>query len=49
MIKNPKINIIHYVHQKIYKEQVLMLKITCSYVVLHLILNRLGFTGEPVT
>ena len=26
-----------------------MLEITCSYVILHLNLKRLGFTGEPVT
>ena len=48
MIKNLKIKI-HYVHQKIYTEQVLTLKITCSYVVLHLNLKRLGFTGEAMT
>ena len=49
MIKNPKINIFHYVHQKIYTEQVSTLKMSCSYIVLHLNLKRLGFTGEPMT
>ena len=51
MIKNPKINIIYQVHQKILTKQVLMFKITCSYIigVLHLNLKRLGFTSEPVT
>ena len=26
-----------------------MLEITCCYVILHLNLKRIGFTGEPVT
>ena len=26
-----------------------MLEITCCYVILHLNLKQLGFTGEPVT
>ena len=49
MIKNQKFNIIHEVHQKIYTEQVLMLKIACSYIILHLNLKRLRFTSQPVT
>ena len=49
MVETPKINVIYEVHQKIYTEQVLRLKMTCSYVILHLYLKRLGFTGEPVT
>ena len=49
MIKNPKIKEIQQVQQKIYTKQVRMLEITCSYVILHLNLNRLGFTDEPMT
>ena len=47
MIKNPKIKEIQQVQQKIYTKQVSMLKITCCYVIFHLNLKRLGFTGEP--
>ena len=46
VIKNPKIKLIHYVHQKICTEQVSTLEITCCYVDN---LKLLGFTGEPVT
>ena len=49
MIKNPKIKEIQQVQQKICTEQVSMLKVTCCYVILHLNLKRLGFTGEPMT
>ena len=49
MIKTLKINKIQQVHQKIYTEQVLMVKITYCHVILHLNIKRLGFTGEPVT
>ena len=49
VIKNPKIKEIQQVQQKICTEQVSMLKITCCYIILHLNLKRLGFTGEPVT
>ena len=48
MIKNPKINEIQQVYQKIYTEQVLMVKITCCHVILHLNIKQLGFTDEPV-
>ena len=46
VIKNPKINEIQQVHQKICTKQVLLVKITCYYV---LNLKQLRFTGEPVT
>ena len=49
VIKNPKTNEIKKVHQKIYTEQVLMVKTTCCHVILHLNLKQFGFTGEPVT
>ena len=49
VIKNPKIKEIQQVQQKICTKQVSMLELTCFYVILHLNLNRLGFTGEPVT
>ena len=49
MIKNQKIKEIQQVQQKICTKQVSMLEITCFYVILHLNLKRLGFTGEPVT
>ena len=47
--KNPKINEIQQVHQKICTEQVSTLKITCCYIILHLNLKRLGITGESMT
>ena len=47
--KNPKINKIQQVHQKICTKQLSTLKISCFYVIFHLNLKRLGFTGEPVT
>ena len=40
---------IQQVQQKICTEQVSMLEITCCYIILHLNLKSLGFTGEPVT
>ena len=49
VIKNPKINEIQQVHQKICTEQVSSLKITCCYIILHLNLKRLRFTGESMT
>ena len=49
MIKNPKIDEIKQVQEKIYTKQVLILEITCFYVILHLNLKQLGFTGETVT
>ena len=44
IIKNPKIKEIQQVHQKIS-----MLEITCCYIILHLNLKQLGFTGDPMT
>ena len=35
--------------KRIYTKQVLMLEITCFYVILHLTLKRFRFTNEPVT
>ena len=49
VIKNPKINVIQQVQQKICTEHVSTLEITCFYVILHLNPKRLGFTSEPVT
>ena len=49
IIKNPKIKEIQQVHQKICTEQVSMLEITCCYIILHLNLKQLGFTGDPMT
>ena len=49
MIKNSNIKEIHQVQQNICIEQVSMLKICCFYIILHLNLKRLGFTGETVT
>ena len=49
MTKNPKINEIQQVYQKIYTEQVLMVNITYCHIILRLNIKRLGFTGEPVT
>ena len=48
-LKIQKIKEIQQVQQKICTKQVSMLEITCFYVILHLNLNRLGFTGEPVS
>ena len=49
VLKNPKIKEIQQVQQKIYTKQVWTLEISCFYVILHLNLKWLGFTGEPVT
>ena len=49
IIKNPKIKVIQQVQQKINTKQVWTLEIACCYVILHLYLKRLGFTGEPLT
>ena len=47
-LKNPKIKEIQQVQQKINTKKVCMLEITCCYIILHLNLKRLGFTGEPM-
>ena len=47
--KYPKIIKIQQVQQKIYTKHVSTLKITCYYVKIHLNMNHIGFTGEPVT
>ena len=49
MSKNSKSKEIQQVQQEICIEQVSMLKITCFYVILHLNLKQLGFTGVTVT
>ena len=44
--KDPKITLIQYLHQKIHT------KYDCNVennIYLHLNINRIGFTGEPVT
>ena len=49
VIKHPEIKEIQHVQQKICTKQVSMLEITCFYIILHLNLKQLGFTGESVT
>ena len=49
MIENKNIKEIQQVQQKIYTKHIRTLENTCFYIILHLNLKRLGFTGEPVT
>ena len=46
IIKNPRINKIHQVHEKIHTKQFLLFCLTCFVFVIHLNLKRLRFTGE---
>ena len=49
IIKNPRINKILYLHQKIHTKHFLLYCLTCFVFVIHLNLNRLRFSGEPMT
>ena len=44
--KDPKITLIRYLHQKIYTKHVWNIQ---NNVKIHLNMNHIGFTGEPVT
>ena len=48
IIKNPRINEILYLHQKIHTKQFLLCCLTCFVFVKHF-LKQLGFSGEPMT
>ena len=49
IIKNPRINKILYLHQKIHTKQFLLSCLSCFVFVIHLNLKQLGFSGEPMT
>ena len=49
IIKNPRINKILYLHQKIHTKHFLLYCLTCFVFVIHLNLKSLGFSGENMT
>ena len=49
IIKNPRINKILYLHQKMHTKQFLLCCLSCFVFVIHLNLKQLGFSGEPMT
>ena len=49
IIKNPRINKILYLHQKMHTKQFLLSCLSCFVFVIHLNLKQLRFSGEPMT
>ena len=49
IIKNPRIDKILHLHQKIYSLQVRKFGTTCFYFLHHLNFNLIRFSGEPMT